>query len=205
MSALRNRRRPRGIQTEIPPRRGLDFRSGGWRGRANARRPPWRAQPVADKVSPMKQHNSNSRAALRLFGGLVVAVCLLSDPLLARSDAVINSSAPAAPGAPAAHLIYRARWVRFPTAGSMAACYPRKAQRMSVPGFVAMQCDATTEGSLVNCRVVSEQPQGVGFGTQAVACLSPLFVLAPLDEDGVPVAGGTVRIGIKFALPNAAR
>ncbi len=68
----------------------------------------------------------------------------------------------------------------------------------SVEGRVLLDCrvqlDTTTD-----CRVVSEQPEGWGFGVGAVL-ISQTFRMSPATINGHPVADGAVRVPINFRL-----
>jgi len=48
--------------------------------------------------------------------------------------------------------------------------------------------------------VVSEDPGDQDFGSAALR-MSKLFKMKPMTRDGAPVAGGQVRIPIRFQLP----
>jgi TonB family protein len=82
----------------------------------------------------------------------------------------------------------------------VARYYPEKAARDEVEGRATLSCDVSAEGTLAGCKVISEDPVGYGFGDAAMG-LSPLFRMGPQTREGQPVAGGTVRIPIRFVLP----
>ena len=56
------------------------------------------------------------------------------------------------------------------------------------------------DGLLIHCKVLAEDPRGAGFGEAALK-LSERFKMKPMSRDGQPVAGGVVRIPIKFRIP----
>lgn len=95
-------------------------------------------------------------------------------------------------------------WRSKPTGQDLARVYPDRAQRENRSGSATMSCGVTAEGKLANCTVVSEEPEGYGFGAAAVA-LAPTFRMAK-TLDGQSVEGGTVRIPIIFRVfDNAGR
>lgn len=82
----------------------------------------------------------------------------------------------------------------------MARYYPERAQRMEKGGSATIQCTVTAKGTVTACSVVSEEPADFGFGEAALK-LSRLFKMKPKTEDGAPVEGGTVRIPLRFVVP----
>ncbi|WP_312165205.1 energy transducer TonB [Phenylobacterium sp.] len=106
----------------------------------------------------------------------------------------------AAPPAPRAAVIQNPDWLRLPSGQDIARYYPDRAQRMNVEGRAVLGCTVTSNGALENCRVVSEEPADQGFGEAAMK-MSRLFRMRPMTRDGEPVAGGAVRIPIRFVLP----
>ena len=76
--------------------------------------------------------------------------------------------------------------------------YPPAAQKAGVEGKAMINC-LLAAGGLTDCRVVSESPEGYGFGVAAVQ-MSVLFDMRPELRDGQPVVE-RVTIPIDFRLP----
>jgi len=91
-------------------------------------------------------------------------------------------------------------WIRRPDARDLARLYPMQAAVAEVEGHATISCSVSDAGALVGCTVLSEEPGDMGFGYAALA-MSGLFKMRPLTRDGQPVAGGQVRIPIRFGLP----
>lgn len=91
-------------------------------------------------------------------------------------------------------------WLRRPDAADIADVYPPVARALGVEGRVVIGCDVDLKGLLDDCRSVSAKPAGLGFGVAAVV-MSYGFQMTPALADGKPVAGGRVRIPIRFTLP----
>jgi protein TonB len=70
---------------------------------------------------------------------------------------------------------------------------------MGVAGRAEITCQVTARGTLTGCSVVSEDPSGQEFGTQALK-MTKLFKMRPKTKDGAPVDGATVNIPIRFQL-----
>jgi len=106
-----------------------------------------------------------------------------------------------APPPPRATVITAPDWSRKPDAEDMARYYPDRAQRMGVNGHATIKCTVTASGSLTNCQVVSEAPDGQEFGSAALK-LSHLFKMRPMAKDGQAVSGGVVSIPLSFQVPS---
>ena len=72
--------------------------------------------------------------------------------------------------------------------------YPQKAQRAGISGMAVLDCLVDTQGWLRDCRVVSEQPAGFGFGEAALR-------MAPLFHKKAGMAGARTLIPLTFKLP----
>jgi protein TonB len=102
-----------------------------------------------------------------------------------------------APGKPS--IITRPDWARLPNASQVNRVYPKRALREKVQGRVTLRCQVTKTGALTGCRVLSETPEGYGFGEAALK-LSKMFTMRPKTVDGAPVGGAVVNIPIPFRM-----
>jgi protein TonB len=91
------------------------------------------------------------------------------------------------------------QWLKRPGASEFARFYPDRAQRMEQEGSATITCGVTAAGSLTDCRLVRETPDGFGFGA-ATLKLAQYFKMSPRTVDGQPVEGGQVTIPIRFNL-----
>jgi TonB family protein len=102
--------------------------------------------------------------------------------------------------APAASVITSPDWARKPEAADVARAYPAD-DKDELGGTAVIDCRFTGDGRLTGCGVKSETPPGDGFGAAALK-LARLFQAKPMSRDGVAVAGGFVRIPIRFQGPH---
>jgi protein TonB len=101
-------------------------------------------------------------------------------------------------GAAPTHVISMPDWAATPVGADLAAAYPPAALAARIGGEAEIACVTTAEGFLTDCAVLAEQPAGAGFGAAAVT-LAGKFRMKPITRDGAPVAGGQVRIPIRFS------
>jgi TonB family protein len=88
-------------------------------------------------------------------------------------------------------------WQKKPRAEDILGVYPREALRRGVNGQAVISCIVAIQGTLTDCVVVSEEPEGMDFGQAAIA-LTPQLLMRPARLAGQPVPS-EVRIPIKWA------
>jgi TonB family protein len=154
----------------------------------------WRASgfpPLKRRIRLLKQRAPS--LPRRAGGALLLAALTLSG----------GYAAWAAQPSPA-RTVLAPDWSSKPVPADLARLYPRKALARRLGGMAVMQCRVGQSGTLSGCAILRETPRGLGFG-KAVLEMAPLFQMKPMSKDGKPVAGGIVRIPVKFALPPASR
>lgn len=92
------------------------------------------------------------------------------------------------------------QWLRRPGGHDLALAYPILAQQLELSGSATISCVVNAGGGLQDCKVVAETPDWAGFGAAALS-MANLFQMRSTAADGRPVAGGAVRIPIRFTLP----
>lgn len=95
--------------------------------------------------------------------------------------------------------VIRPDWQHKPSAVEVARAYPRAAS--GEEGRAAIRCVVDARRRLSACVVVSETPEGKGFGAAALQ-LSALFKLAPVDADGASVEGRAITIPFRLFPPS---
>ena len=119
--------------------------------------------------------------------------------LLLMAALTANDPTPAA-AAPEPPAIVGPEWVATPTPEEAQAVYPKAAADKRLEGRATIKCSVTAEGRLTACASVAEEPAGQGFAEAALA-IAPKFQMRAVTKDGVAVAGGAVRVPIRFANP----
>jgi hypothetical protein len=107
----------------------------------------------------------------------------------------ISASNPPPPDLPQS-TIQNWEWIARPTGNDYARYYPMPAMNVERPGNVILICMVIADGA-VSCRVGYENPVGWGFGESALR-IARHFRIAPQTADGVPTAGATLRVPIRF-------
>ena len=113
------------------------------------------------------------------------------------------AAALAAPGAvaqPTPPVITEPDWAELPSSEALAENYPKIGLLLDLEGYAQIACAVTVQGRLTDCTIDAETPRDMGFGAAAKR-MSTAFRMKPQTVDGQPVAGGTVRIPIRFTLP----
>jgi TonB family protein len=91
-------------------------------------------------------------------------------------------------------------WVKRPSPEDIWAYYPKAAYESKIQGSAMLRCRVSEEGGLSACRVISEGPEGEGFGRAALG-MSGLFEMRPMTVNGHALSGGVVRIPVRFVIP----
>ena len=102
---------------------------------------------------------------------------------------------------PRGQMITNPDWLTKPGAADLARWYPDRAQRRNQGGRARMICHVAATGALNGCRIISESPEGFGFGDAALA-MARTFTMRPKLIDGQPDETATVIVPLRFALPN---
>lgn len=91
-------------------------------------------------------------------------------------------------------------WLERPSAELLAEVYPQLAHLLGLPGRAIISCLVDATGRLRHCLVVDQFPAGLGFGAATLKA-ADTFRMSPKTVDGQPVPGGTVRIPLRYTLP----
>lgn len=151
--------------------------------------PPAAAHPLKERIAML-------RSPLPGPARRIVGLVLIAGLSLGGAAAAWAAQGPARE----APLIAQPDWVRRPTAEDVARYYPPAAAASRLAGGAVIACDVTADGRLSSCTVVREDPTGAGFGDAALK-MSADFEMKPMSKGGHPVAGGKVRIPIRFMTP----
>ncbi len=89
------------------------------------------------------------------------------------------------------------RIIRGPTVGELRGLHPREAFRQRRGGRATLACRVRLDTTLSDCRLVDETPPGVGFGQAALAA-SRYFRFRPPTQNGAPIDGREVRVGVEW-------
>lgn len=89
-------------------------------------------------------------------------------------------------------------WTGIPDDKAFQAAYPAAALTAGVrTGRARLDCVVAAGGAVDQCKVVAEDPAGLGFGAAAMS-LAPSFRLAIWTDDGLPTVGGRVTIPLRY-------
>ncbi|MBS0298223.1 MAG: TonB family protein [Proteobacteria bacterium] len=103
-----------------------------------------------------------------------------------------------------AQVLAKAKWSQLPGLADFEALYPAKAKAQGVmTGVGVVSCQVAVGGALEECRLVSENPEGLGFGEAAMKLVAG-FRLNPWTDDGRPVDGARISIPVRLNYPKPA-
>ena len=91
-------------------------------------------------------------------------------------------------------------WTHKPSIEAVQDLFPPIPLALGLRGYAELSCEVAATGVLHDCEVPIERPVGLGLGSAAFS-LADRFRMSPRARNGTPVAGGTVRIPIRFELP----
>jgi len=97
-------------------------------------------------------------------------------------------------------IITNSSFLEAPPADKISQYYPEHARRLGVEGQATIRCEVTINGKAVNCVVVGEFPQDMGFGAASVK-VAGSFKLRPKTINGEPVSGGLFEETIRWSIP----
>jgi TonB family protein len=121
------------------------------------------------------------------------AACRLSISFNSEGERAHDTIDPTIEEIDRAETLARPHWIGRPR--SYSRVYPPRALDGRVDGAVTLDCLINTDGS-IRCRVVSETPDGLGFGAAALRLAQEFRVME--SEEGVAAAGKRVRVPIRF-------
>ena len=81
--------------------------------------------------------------------------------------------------------------------------YPPAAMKARIEGKAMINCRITASAGLADCRVVSESPEGQGFGAAALQ-MAPTYKMDPAVRQGQPDAA-RIPVPINFTQPRRPR
>lgn len=91
-------------------------------------------------------------------------------------------------------------WLRRPTAADLTRLYPDQAAQDRIPGEAVLECRVSAQGRLEDCIIVSESPEGMGFGAATVA-LASSFRMTPPRANGHSHVEALIRMPFSWRMP----
>lgn len=94
-------------------------------------------------------------------------------------------------------------WVALPNPAKTAGLYPAEAAKAGVAtGVGQVDCRVGEDGALGDCKLVGEEPAGLGFGSAALAA-APDMHANLWTRDGQRAPGARVVVPLRFNAPSA--
>ncbi|MFI4935009.1 MAG: TonB family protein [Caulobacterales bacterium] len=105
-----------------------------------------------------------------------------------------------APGVAEDRAVTSPYWVAGFDPDQVLKVYPPEAQSKGVTtGHGTAKCIVAEDGSLTDCAPAEANPDGLGF-SEAAAKLASTMKMNPWTDDGAPVDGAVVRVGVQLTL-----
>ena len=95
-------------------------------------------------------------------------------------------------------------WITTPDSYTLSFFYPDKAARMGKTGETTAACKVVSDGQLIDCKIVAENPTGLGFGPATIRAVRSCRVNT-VDMDGHDITGRLVLAPISWRLDGASR
>ena len=102
------------------------------------------------------------------------------------------------PDEPGPVLVSNAPWIRAPSFADIAAAVPPRARTASDPGRVVLGCTFRTDGTVRDCRIVTELPHGAGYGAAALSLTRHFQISLQALPANVRLADAAVMIPVTF-------
>lgn len=97
------------------------------------------------------------------------------------------------------HVIINPDWAQKPTIAEFQKSYPPLAAQLHISGSSRLRCTVMEDGTLSDCNVLIETPEGYGFG-EASLKLAESLRFRPMLLDCKPVGGSSVTIPFSWFL-----
>jgi len=123
-----------------------------------------------------------------------IAAILAGFTLAGAAAAQPPASFPVPNLAPPPELI---QWTQRPEGSDFAEVYPAQARRRTQDGRVVLECVANDKGRMTQCTVLSQEPEGMGFG-EAGLKLAHLFRVKTTTSSGQSVVGAKITVPLEF-------
>ena len=106
---------------------------------------------------------------------------------------------PPAQPEPPVRVIRNPSWISQPSGDQLMRAYPDRALERGLAGAATLNCMVEANGTVSGCSIISETPEGNGFG-RAAQQLSRHFRINPRTVDGA-AEGSRVSINLRFVPP----
>jgi hypothetical protein len=140
----------------------------------------------------------------RAAHGLTKEFRVLNEPALmeqlhkAEVDVPFDFRDPSQPSLPPE--ITEPQWLQGADPKMAGRLFPEAAAKAGFKtGVGTVGCQVDHAGALINCRVVKETPEGLGFGVSALA-IADVMRMNPWTKQGLPVDGAHVNVPIRINL-----